>query len=112
MFNESDSYRFELYHPAKIVEESHNLRDESRTDGDVRDLFTLPGLGVDPELALLIGDLGADMPIALDYRRHGLAPRVIYLGSRGWVEVADDFDAFSEMISDQLPGPFGERGSE
>ena len=48
------------------------------------------GLGIDPALAVLIGDLGADMPIVLDYRATERRPRVIYFASEGWREVAPD----------------------
>lgn len=50
------------------------------------------GLSVTPRLTLLIGDLGADMPFALDYRLSMRDPRVIYLGLHGWVEVAQNIE--------------------
>lgn len=50
------------------------------------------GLSVTPRLTLLIGDLGADMPFALDYRLSMREPRVIYLGLQGWVEVAPNIE--------------------
>jgi hypothetical protein len=48
------------------------------------------GLGIDPGLAVLIADLSADMPIALDYRTSRSRPRVVYFASDGWREVAPD----------------------
>jgi hypothetical protein len=56
------------------------------------------GLGVDPALAVLIGSLGADMPIALDYRLSRNDPRVIYLAGDGWREVAPDFEALCRRL--------------
>jgi hypothetical protein len=56
------------------------------------------GIGVDPALAVLIGDLGADMPIALDYRTNEANPRVIYLGSEGWYEIAPDLDTLIRLL--------------
>lgn len=50
-------------------------------------------VGVLPPKAVLVGDLGADMPIALDYRDSPGRPRVIYLGPSGWVEVAPSIEA-------------------
>ena len=48
------------------------------------------GLGIDPALAVLIGDPGADMPIVLDYRATERRPRVTYVASDRWREVAPD----------------------
>jgi hypothetical protein len=56
------------------------------------------GVGIDPGLAVLIGDLGADMPIALDYRLSQENPRVLYLGQSGWTEVAEDFDVLVGLL--------------
>ena len=56
------------------------------------------GLGVDPALAVLIGSLGADMPIVLDYRPSRNNPRVIYLARDGWREVAPDFGALCQRL--------------
>ncbi|MGN9842033.1 hypothetical protein ACTMTI_28290 [Nonomuraea sp. H19] len=48
---------------------------------------------LDPKTSLLIGDLGPDMPFALDYRVAG-APTVVYLTLDGvWVTVAPSIDA-------------------
>ena len=56
------------------------------------------GLGVEPSLAVIIGSLGADMPIALDYRVTWDNPRVIYLGEDGWHEVAADFATLCRLL--------------
>jgi hypothetical protein len=56
------------------------------------------GLGIDPTLAVLIGDLGADMPIALDYRTSETRPRVIYFGADGWHEVAPDIETLLRRL--------------
>lgn len=57
------------------------------------------GLGCDPSLAVIIGSLGADMPIVLDYRDDRLNPRVIYLGLDGWRKIADDFDGLARLLA-------------
>jgi hypothetical protein len=56
------------------------------------------GLGVDPALTVLIGDLGADTAIALDYRLSRDNPRVIYLAEDGWREVAPDFETLCQRL--------------
>lgn len=58
-------------------------------------------LTVDPRSSLLIGDLGFDMPIALDYSVSPAPPRVVYLPSRapGWIEVARDAPEFLRLIN-------------
>ncbi|MEO3844539.1 SMI1/KNR4 family protein [Streptomyces sp. B22F1] len=58
------------------------------------------GFSVVPRLTLFIGDLGADMPFALDYRLDMQSPRVIYLGPQGWVEVARNIE---ELIARLQP---------
>ncbi|MEW9531128.1 hypothetical protein [Microbispora sp. NPDC049125] len=56
------------------------------------------GLGIDPALAVLIGSLGTDMPIALDYRTGRSTPRIIYLMPDGWREVAPDFATLARQL--------------
>jgi len=56
------------------------------------------GVGIVPGSAVLIGDLGADMPIALDYRLSLDNPRVLYLAQSGWTEVAESFDALAGLL--------------
>ncbi|WAZ26873.1 hypothetical protein STRCI_008535 [Streptomyces cinnabarinus] len=58
-------------------------------------------LGVSPRQAVLIGDLGAEMPIALDYREHAESPRVIYLGPEGWIEVTPRIDMLLDLLHGQ-----------
>ncbi|WDZ84088.1 SMI1/KNR4 family protein [Micromonospora cathayae] len=53
---------------------------------------------IDPGWCVVIGDLGADMPIALDYRSNPDNPRVIYLGLDGWREVAPSFGALAQLL--------------
>ena len=67
-----------------------NQRFQSRSPAELAgDVFGAQrGLGIDPALAVLIGDLGADMPIALDFRISQTRPRVLYFGADGWREVA------------------------
>lgn len=64
---------------------------------DAGDFLTL-----DPQASVLIGDLGYDMPIALDYGFPASAdrPRVVYLpaGAPGWIEVAADVSSFMERL--------------
>ncbi|ONM50608.1 hypothetical protein [Nocardia donostiensis] len=51
---------------------------------------SMPPGDIDPNLSVLIGDLGYDMPFALDFRTSRTAPRVIYasLSSGLWITVA------------------------
>jgi hypothetical protein len=65
-------------------------------------------LVIDPQSSILIGDLGYDMPVALDYSVSPGRPRVVYLPSRapGWIEVARDVPEFLRLIKTgpQTPG--------
>ncbi|MFJ5926387.1 hypothetical protein ACIQF6_27660 [Kitasatospora sp. NPDC092948] len=45
----------------------------------------------------LIGDLGADLPIALDFRTE--PPRVLFIGDGGRRVVAADFDELGEKLT-------------
>jgi hypothetical protein len=49
---------------------------------------------IDPEQSLLIGDMGPDLPIALDFRASPDDPRVLYLHSGGdsWITIAASFE--------------------
>lgn len=49
---------------------------------------------LDPRSSLLLGELAADCPFALDYRRSFERPHVVYLHSGGdrWITVARDID--------------------
>lgn len=53
---------------------------------------------IDPSWCIVIGDLGADMPIALDYRSNQGNPRVIYLGLDGWREAAPSFGVLAQLL--------------
>jgi hypothetical protein len=56
------------------------------------------GLGIDPALAVIIGDLGTDSPVTLDYRLDRDNPRVLYLKDDGWYEVAADFATLERLL--------------
>jgi hypothetical protein len=60
---------------------------------------------LEPRQSVLIGDLGTDMPIALDYRVSASDPRVMYLPSyaAGWIEVAPNASAFLAKIRRRRP---------
>jgi hypothetical protein len=53
---------------------------------------------IDPVRSLLVGDLGPEMPFALDYRRSTASPSVVYLTGRGWREVARDVETLVEKL--------------
>ena len=57
-------------------------------------------LTIHPRRSVLIGDLGIDMPLALDYQLSDDNPRVLYLPSyaSGWIEVAPDISTFLSKI--------------
>jgi hypothetical protein len=57
---------------------------------------------VQPGKIVLIGDLGKDLPIALDYAVTPDNPSVLYLPSQapGWIEVVPDAAQFMELICD------------
>ncbi|WP_129841609.1 hypothetical protein [Streptomyces sp. RFCAC02] len=44
--------------------------------------------GFDPARSVVIGDLGPDRPVVLDYRGSAETPRVLYLGPAGWAGIA------------------------
>jgi len=49
---------------------------------------------IDPRQSVLIGDLGHDLPFALDYRDNAADPRVVFLGTRvenRWITIAKNF---------------------
>ncbi|WP_152991412.1 SMI1/KNR4 family protein [Frankia sp. R43] len=52
-----------------------------------------------PHQSLIIGDLGPDMPFALDYRASCSRPAVVELTTYdNWRYVADDIDEFLEKL--------------
>jgi hypothetical protein len=85
--DEPDDVRF--YDLAEMRRQNAGLLKESEDRFD----WVVPGsAGWDRRLTVIIGDLGADMPIALDYRRSRDRPRVLYLGDGGWDVVAPDIE--------------------
>lgn len=58
-------------------------------------------VGIDPARSVLIGDLGPDMPIALDFRSSEDNPSVLYQTYRGavvWLRIADNVCEFLERL--------------
>ncbi|MDR7325256.1 MULTISPECIES: SMI1/KNR4 family protein [Catenuloplanes] len=54
---------------------------------------------IDPSKSILIGDLGPDQPIALDYRTGQERPPVVYLTTYGgWIQVAPDIESLLERL--------------
>ncbi|MEV0830125.1 hypothetical protein [Nonomuraea rubra] len=54
--------------------------------------------GIDSSRAVIIGDLGADMPIVLDYSIDPAIPRVRYLRINEWLDVAPSIDDLLLML--------------
>ncbi|MFB7944014.1 hypothetical protein ACFC6L_03760 [Kitasatospora phosalacinea] len=96
VFDEPAGYRFDLFGPEEVAADTAALKREA-ADPELRALWIEPGLGVDPERVWLIGSLGADLPIALDFRTE--PPRVLFLAVPGWRVVAEDFDALWERLT-------------
>ncbi len=60
----------------------------------------VPG-DIDPARAVLIGDLGPDRLIALDYRESETQPSIVSLTNTEhscWVRVADDIESFMRLL--------------
>jgi hypothetical protein len=62
-----------------------------------------PGLslGILPQMSIVIGGLGLDTPIVLDYRESISDPPVLYLmfnGSPRWIKVASSVDELIEIL--------------
>jgi len=58
-------------------------------------------VGIKPSRSVLIGDLGPDMPIALDFRNSEDNPNVLYRTYRGavvWVRIADSVGELLELL--------------
>ena len=87
-----------FYEALGIESETRNFRDDPY---DHQQYFTgTPPDDIDPYRCLLIGDLGPDQPIALDYRHDTDSPRVLYLHrTMDWIEVAADIDALMSRLS-------------
>lgn len=62
-----------------------------------------PG-GIDPELSLIIADLGPDQLVALDYRPDRDSPTVVYLRPRGgWDLVCESIDELIHRMQSEAP---------
>lgn len=62
------------------------------------DLTDNENLGITAERSVVIGDLGYDLPIVLDYRESASCPRVIYLKATVWVQIAPSFEDLAELL--------------
>jgi hypothetical protein len=103
IFTEAPTSAARLYSVDLMVTENAAWR---ASPPEQQQLYGGPGsqaegyLAVDPQSSLLIGDLGYDMPVALDYSVSPGRPRVVYLPSHapGWIEVARDMPEFLRLI--------------
>ena len=103
LFTEQPTPAARLYEPELMASETAAWR---ATPPEQQKLYGGPGaqaegyLTVDPKSTVLIGDLGYDLPIALDYSASAHQPRVVYLPSRapGWIEVASDASGFLRRL--------------
>ena len=103
LFTEQPTSAARLYEPGLMATETAAWR---RASAEEQKLYGGPGaqaegyLTADPESTVLIGDLGYDMPIALDYSLSAGRPRVVYLPSHapGWIEVAPDAAEFLRRL--------------
>jgi len=61
---------------------------------------SVPPGDIDPRMSVLIGDLGYDMPFALDFRPSRTEPRVIYLTleTGRWITVALTIEALLDRL--------------
>jgi hypothetical protein len=108
LFTEQPTSAARLYEPGLMTTETAAWH---RASAEEQKLYGGPGaqaegyLTVDPESTVLIGDLGYDMPIALDYSASASQPRVVYLPSRapGWIEVASDAAEFIRRLGASQP---------
>jgi hypothetical protein len=109
VFTEAPSPGAELYSLDLMVRENDAWVDASPEE---LEQYGGPGsnaadhLTVEPRTSVLIGDLGHDMPIALDYSVSPDQPRVVYLPSHapGWIEVAADITSFMAALGIGSPG--------
>jgi hypothetical protein len=110
IFTEAPTSAARLYSVDLMVTENAAWR---ASPPQQQELYGGPGsqaegyLVIDPQSSLLIGDLGYDMPVALDYSVSPDRPRVVYLPSRapGWIEVACDVPEFLRLIEASAPTP-------
>jgi hypothetical protein len=82
----------QFYDLPTIVRQNQFFQSKSQAEVEGEVPGSGDGMGISPPFAVLIGSLGADMPIALDYRLSRIVPRVIYLGAEGWREIAPNFE--------------------
>jgi hypothetical protein len=80
-------------------------QNRSWQDSSVEEVFGYPveghSVGIDPARSVLIGDLGPDMPIALDFRNSESNPAVLYRAFNGipvWVQIADNVSELLERL--------------
>ncbi len=90
-----------FFDEVQIINENSDWRHEESEAyiGKANDL-SQPG-DIDPERSLIIGDLGPDRLIALDFRENLSAPSVVYLTDhRGatWIEVASSIEDFLSKL--------------
>jgi hypothetical protein len=99
VFGESEPERPQFYDLASMEPQNRRLPERS-----VREVYgeVVNGrsVGLDPGRAVFIGDLGTDMPIALDYRHSISDPRVLYLSGDGWVQVAENVQELLRKLDD------------
>ncbi|MFD5893172.1 hypothetical protein [Streptomyces sp. NPDC060366] len=58
-------------------------------------------LGIVAERSMVIADLGRDLPVVLDYRESPTSPRVIYMKSTAWVQIAASFGDLVDLLYPQ-----------
>jgi len=108
LFTEQPTPAARLYEPGLMAAETAAWR---AAPPEQQKLYGGPGaqaegyLTVDPQSAVLIGDLGHDLPIALDYSVSAGRPRIVYLASRapGWIQVAADAADFLRRLGSSIP---------
>lgn len=102
-FTETKSGDAELYQVTSMISETEAWANESEEQLSLyggRDSAVDGYLTLDPRKSVLIGDLGVDRPIALDYSISPERPRVLYRPSRapGWIEIASNVASFLERL--------------
>ncbi len=88
----------QFYDVATMARQNRFFQLKSQANLEEEIVGSRDALGIDPALAVLVGTLGADMPIALDYRSSRNDPRIIYLTPDGWHEVAPKFEALCQRL--------------
>ncbi|WP_460362994.1 SMI1/KNR4 family protein [Actinocorallia lasiicapitis] len=83
----SETTRWHGEHDLEVLAEYLGEPDPAEPPGDIVQ-----------DRSVFIGDLGPDMPFALDYR-DGQSPAVIFLTiSGGWRQIAPDFETFLRAV--------------